>query len=62
MEEPTSPEEIASTIEAKSSDVSVEKVGENGRITFTLDGVAHAMDIPDEYEVVGIGTGWFAIQ
>jgi hypothetical protein len=61
MEEPTSPEEVASIVEPDDGTVEVNRIGAS-RIEFTFDSHVHAHRVPDKYQIVGFGSGWFAIK
>jgi len=61
MEEPTSPEEVASIVEPDDGTVEVDRISA-GRITFSFDSHVYAHHLPDEYKIVGFGSGWFAIE
>ena len=64
MEQEIAPDDLASMVEGDEEDSDVRFITEqnNGRIEFHYEGAVYAHRLPDEYRVVGLGSGWFSLR
>jgi len=58
---PQNIERIIERIEPSETDIRFTRK-DGDRYEFTFDGFVNIHLLPDEYECVGFGTGWFAIR
>ena len=64
MEQEIAPDDLASMVEGDEEDSSVRFMTEqnHGRLEFMYEGAVYAHRLPDEYNVVGFGSGWFSLR